>query len=498
MNRRDFLRAGVASGFAGALGACSSDGAPEATARQAAAAEPSSLGLYRPPVVSPEGLTLRVRQITAETAPGVNSSVLSYGDGPIGPTIDVRRGQRATIEMINEIGESSIVHWHGLRPPEVADGHPRYAVDPGETYRYDFEVDEPAGLYWYHSHAHMRTGPQVYFGLAGLFIVRDQAEAALGLPTGDREIALALQDKRLDATGQLIYNPMGHQMMEGFLGDLPFINGARPARVEVDSALYRLRVLAAANARIYRLGLSDGRPLTVVGSDAGFFERPIDLPFVDMGTGERADLLVDFSGLPVGTVVTLRSLDFPNPSAGMGMGMGRGMGMMGGMMGGLGLRQGAPIDLVEFVVAREVREESRVPTSLVSLPSPDRRAASREREFHFQSAMMSHTINGRPFEMDRIDERVPFGATEVWRFVNDAPFPHPVHLHATHFRVLSRTGGRGTVFPWESGWKDTVLVYPGEQVEVIATFDRHPGLFLLHCHNLEHEDMGMMMNFLVE
>ncbi|HUE97193.1 MAG TPA: multicopper oxidase domain-containing protein, partial [Longimicrobiaceae bacterium] len=116
----------------------------------------------------------------------------------------------------------------------------------------------------------------------------------------------------------------------------------------------------------------------------------------------------------------------------------------------------------------------------------------------FQSMMMSHTINGRSFEMERIDERVPFGATEVWSFVNDGPFPHPVHMHAVHFQVLDRVGGRGRVFPWEQGLKDTVLVFPGERVDVIATFDQHPGLFLMHCHNLEHEDMGMMLNFLIE
>jgi len=111
---------------------------------------------------------------------------------------------------------------------------------------------------------------------------------------------------------------------------------------------------------------------------------------------------------------------------------------------------------------------------------------------------MMHTINGRMFEMERVDERVRFGAIEIWRFVNDGPFPHPVHMHAVHFQVLSRTGGRNRVLPWEAGWKDTVLVLPGETVEVIARFDSHRGMFLLHCHNLEHEDMGMMMNFQIE
>jgi FtsP/CotA-like multicopper oxidase with cupredoxin domain len=112
--------------------------------------------------------------------------------------------------------------------------------------------------------------------------------------------------------------------------------------------------------------------------------------------------------------------------------------------------------------------------------------------------MMHHTINGREFELERVDERVPFGATEVWRFNNPSQFPHPVHMHETQFQVLSRTGGRGQVQPWEGGWKDTVLLHPGETVEVISRFDHHRGRYLMHCHNLIHEDGGMMMNFVIE
>jgi FtsP/CotA-like multicopper oxidase with cupredoxin domain len=225
----------------------------------------------------------------------------------------------------------------------------------------------------------------------------------------------------------------------------------------------------------------------LIGADGGLLEAPVPLPFIDIGTGERADLLVDLSGLPAGTTVRLQSLGFPSPSR---------MGMMG--MGGMGLPQGTLLDLLEFVVTRVVRESRQIPVTLVPLPRLDRAVAQRERVFRFDSIMMSHTINGRPFQMERVDEHVPFGATEVWKFVNNAPFPHPIHMHAVHFQVLSRTGGRGQVFPWEQGWKDTVLVFPGEEVEVITRFDRYRGMFLLHCHNLEHEDMGMMMNFVID
>ena len=166
----------------------------------------------------------------------------------MGPTIEARTGQRATIVLRNELDERTIAHWHGLRPPEASDGHPRLQVGQGERYAYDFVVREPAGLYWYHSHAHARTALQVYFGLAGLFVVRDDAEEALSLPSGARELSLVLQDKRQNQAGHLVHDPVGHELMEGFLSDGPFVNGVRFPRIEVEASRYRLRVLAAGNA----------------------------------------------------------------------------------------------------------------------------------------------------------------------------------------------------------------------------------------------------------
>jgi FtsP/CotA-like multicopper oxidase with cupredoxin domain len=497
MHRRDFVKAVAGGSLAGPaanllLSACA------ARSAQLAGSEGAPFTpLYVPPAVSPENLTLTARRVTVEIARGVSSPVLTWGDGPVSPTIEARTGQRATIVMRNALNEPTIAHWHGLRPPESSDGHPRLQVGGGGQHAYDFVVREPAGLYWYHSHAHARTAPQVYLGLAGLFIVRDDAEEALGLPSGTRELALVLQDKRQGPDGELVYEPVGHELMEGLLSDRPFVNGVHFPRIEVDASRYRLRVLAAANARIFRLGLSSGAPLTLIGADAGLLEAPVELPWIDLGTGERADLLVDFSGLPPGATVRLRSLGFANPG---GMGMGRGMMGRGRMMmgGGAQLPQGAELDLAEFVVTRGGRRPEPMPSRLGRIDRLAPAGAERERVFRFDSRMMMHTINGRTFEMERVDERVRFGATEIWRFINDGPFPHPVHMHAVHFQVLSRTGGRARVLPWERGWKDTVLLFPGEAVDVIARFDSHRGLFLLHCHNLEHEDLGMMLNFRIE
>ena len=321
MNRRDFMRVGAGYGMTFAAST-----SPLLAARDPGASDPLRPGelrpgmIYQPPRVPPQQLILTARQSTAEIAPGVRSPILTWGDGPVGPTIEARRGERVSIRMQNDLNEPTIAHWHGLRPPEAMDGHPRLAVGPGAGYEYDFVVEDRAAMYWYHSHAHMRTGPQVYYGLAGLFIVRDGVEDALDLPSGEREMAIVLQDKRQDTgSGGLVYSAAGHQMMEGFLGDRPFVNGVRSPRVEVDSAMYRLRVLGAANARIYRLALSNGSPLVMIGADAGLLEQPVELPYLDLATGERADLLVDFSGLPAGSTVRLKSLGFPSPATGMGM-----------------------------------------------------------------------------------------------------------------------------------------------------------------------------------
>jgi FtsP/CotA-like multicopper oxidase with cupredoxin domain len=270
---------------------------------------------------------------------------------------------------------------------------------------------------------------------------------------------------------------------------------------------YRLRILNASNARIFDLGLSNGDDFTLIGTDGGLLEAPIRLQRLMLATGERADLLVDFSGTQPGERITLRSFGFEVPGMMMGMGMsrgremGRGRGgggrmMRGGMQGMGGAMQGSEMDLVEFVVSDSPSESHPpLPARLSEIPRPELSGTTPQRSFRFNSMMMNHTINGRTFDLERVDERVPLGQTEVWTLVNDSELPHPVHIHVGQFQVLSRRGGRNRVMPWETGLKDTVLVFPRERVDVAVRFDDYPGLFLMHCHNLEHEDMGMMLNF---
>ncbi|MGE0161466.1 MAG: multicopper oxidase family protein [Gemmatimonadales bacterium] len=457
--------------------------------------------LRRIPDMSGRQLTLTAGPTRADVGVGVVDALTINGMLP-SPTIRLREGDAARIDLVNELPEPTILHWHGLAVPEAADGHPRLAIPPGATYRYRFDVEGPAGTYWYHPHTHMRTAAQTYRGMGGFLIVEGDEEAAHGLPSAEYEIPLLLQDKRLSSTPSLDYAMpmgMGPDAMLGYLGNTAFANGIANPTLDVQRTRYRLRILNGSTSRIFDLALSSGDPLTMIGSDGGLLELPVRLERLTLAPAERADVLVDFSGRRPGERIVLRSLPFeiPGMMMGMGMGMGRGMrGRMGrGAEGGVPLPQGAAMDLVEFVVGEgPVDTPPPVPARLRTLPAPILGDAPARRTFPFDSMMMRHTIGGRTFDLERVDARVRLGEPEIWTYVNGSGLPHPVHVHGGQFRVLLRSGGRGRVMPWESGLKDTVLVLPGERVDVAVRFV-HPGLFLMHCHNLEHEDSGMMLNF---
>jgi FtsP/CotA-like multicopper oxidase with cupredoxin domain len=441
------------------------------------------------PEVHPLDLTLTAAPGVGEIGAGLQAPGLFLNGSLPSPLLRMRRGDRFRVTLENELNDPLILHWHGLTPPEVGDGHPRLAVRPGLTYAYAFQVENRAGTYWYHSHTHYKVAEHSYRGIGGMLLVGDDEEEALGLPSGDREIPLILQDRRLDRNGIPVYEHP--DTMEGHIGTAPFGNGVLQPRLEVETALYRFRIVNGANARIFRLERSDGQPMILIGNDGGLLDHSVSVDWIDLGPAERADVLIDFRDLRPGQELFLRTQPFH-------------------IAGGLGsarttARQGEPMDLLRIQVVRAVSDPAQIPTRLSQVPLPVPSAAAREREFRFTSdrdyfsrTMMSHRINDLEFEMGRVDVQVPFGETEIWTFSNDNGFAHPVHLHGTHFHVLTRSGGRDRTFPWEAGLKDTVLLYPGETVRVAVQFTAHRGLFPLHCHNLEHEDVGMMVNLLVD
>ncbi len=451
LTRSGFMRATIVS--VAALGA----GGTASLSRARAAPPPKGVTRYPlriPPTTTPASLTLAEAPASVDLGGGQYSNVLAYNGYFPGPSIVARRGDPASIRLVNGLTQETITHWHGMLVDERNDGGPRYAIAPGATYDYAFTINQRACLNWYHPHPHMLTGEQVNLGLAGAFIVRDDVEAALGLPYGAHEVPLIIRDATLDRAGNLSYKPR----TGGFDGQIPLVNGTRNPYLAVDSGLYRFRVLNGANARIFGLALSNGAPFTLIGNDGGFLEAQTNVTRIDLAPAERLDLLLSFAGLSVGQSIMLRDLR-------------------------------AGWDLLEFRVGAQ--GTGSVPT--LTLPTISKLSnPGTTRTFSFDG--MSK-INGKLFDMNRIDFQVPFGQTERWRFITNGNAPHPVHVHGASFQVQSRTGGRGTVYPWERGWKDTVLLEDNESVEVFVRFDTFRGKYLIHCHKLEHEDMGMMANF---
>lgn len=440
-----------------------------------------------PGEISERSFDLSASPAELQLSESLNLSGFQFNNTLPGPTIRHDRGSELNIRFNNDLGQESIIHWHGLIVPPDMDGHPKDAFTSG-TYDYQFGLNQRAGTYWYHPHPHRITGEQVYRGLAGLFIVEDEEEKALNLPGGTYEIPLVIQDRRVSETGQVIYDPsMPERMMTGFLGDTILVNGVPHPYHEVEPSVYRIRLLNGSNARIYNVAFQDDLPFTVIGTDGGLLPEAIKANELLMAPGERADILVDFSNKAKSNI-QLISKGFDMPSGGGMMGMQN-------MMGSDGPEQGAGFSLMEFRVGNTTDQDAfDLPNRLAEVCFPDESSADRTRQIRLAMEMMSgHTINGRQFEMERVDERVEQGSTEIWEFVNDSNVPHPMHVHAVQFKVLDRSHPRGLT-PTESGWKDTVLVMPGETVRVIMKFDAQKGLYVFHCHNLEHEDNGMMAN----
>ncbi|WP_055532877.1 multicopper oxidase family protein, partial [Streptomyces graminilatus] len=359
-------------------------------------------------------------------------------------------------------------------------GDPR-AVVTSVTRDYTFPMDQRPALLWYHDHRMSFTAPAIWRGLFGPHIVRDDAEDALGLPAGRHELPLVITDRAFDGDGRLVYPSLDPTLrtrpgvsgpyLAGVLGDVILVNGAPWPVHEVDAVRHRLRVLNASNARHYELEAvtDDGRRLDLVqvGADQGLLAAPVTHSYLPIAPAERYDMVVDFSGVPVGGRVRLLNR----------------------------LGSGRTRDVMAFRVARKAADPSRVPAVLSrDLPTWRRADAARVRDFSFRAGRTQGVngwlIGGRPFDPARTDVTTHLGDTEVWRLTADVH--HPVHLHLVGFRVLSR-GGKAPR-PQDAGLKDTVSLRPGESAEIITRFTGYKGRYLFHCHNAEHEDMGMMAN----
>ena len=424
------------------------------------------------------GESLIFKSANVEIWPGTTTQIVGLNNSYPGPTIRVQRGTDFSVLFENQHSVESTIHWHGLLVPELMDGQPKDAVLPGTSYRYSFPVFQRAGTYFYHSHAHHFTAEQVYMGHAGFFIIEDEVESQLGLPAGEFDIPLLIQDRHSSNQPQFQYSPNLMDAMQGYIGDLPLINGTPDAYFEVQKTLYRFRIVNGSNAKMYKLALSDNSKFWVIGTDGGLKDEAVEVNEVFLSPGERVEILYDFSAINVGESINLVSLPF----SGFG-------------------NQGTQMDLLKFNVVGNGSSGGTIPQNLPAIDYYDINSAERTRTFKLSHDMTSgpgmHRINDMTYDIDRIDENIPINELEEWKFANVTNNIHPMHVHGVMFQVYARNGVT-TLHPKDKGWKDTVLVDAYETVQVLVKFTDYSGRYLIHCHNLEHEDDGMMLNLEID
>ena len=491
-SRRDFVRGAAAAAFGAALPV------------RAGAAGSKTNPLKIPALMEGTGGTDKIYELgiaagNSTFLQGVTTPTFGINGAYLGPTIRARAGDRVTMRVRNNLTEPTTLHWHGLHIPARQDGGPHQVIDPGNVWQPSFDIKQNASVCWYHSHLSERTGEQVLRGLAGFFLIEDDESRALQLPSdyGVDDIPLIIQDRRFNADGSFQYLSNMGDVELGYMGDVILVNGTVAPHIELRRQRTRLRILNGSNARVYTLGRDDGADLVVIGSDGGLLERPARMRRVRLGPGERIELLVEMAP---DRAVTLMS--YPMIAGPMSM-----------MMRGMGINMGAnneTFPIIELRAGRLEPADASIPQRLIRVPQWNPGQASRTRRFSLDMATMSMGpligpvmdgsmgINGRSMDMDRIDERVPLGSVEIWQIRNTTPLTHPFHVHDIQFRVLDRDGAPPQ--PHEQGLKDTVLVDPGSTVRIIAEFadfadPDHP--YMYHCHILEHEDAGMMGQFVV-
>ena len=512
------------------------------------AGDPFQTPLPIPPVLaatsrdaSTDYYEIAIRKGLTQMRAGALTPIVGFNGIAPGPTIVATRGRTVQVTQSNDWIENLSIHNHGHKVAASSDGHPTDYIAPGHSKVYTYPNDQNAGTYWYHDHTMDLTGPHVYRGLAAFYIIKDPAEDALRLPAGAYDIPLLIQDKSFNSDNSLAYEP---NVLLGLLGDTAVVNGAATPYLDVGTRKYRFRLLNGSNARPLAVqlrinGSSTAKAFQVIASDAGLLQAPVELTTLLIAPAERYDIVVDFSQFPVGT-----QLDFININpgfAGAGWGGPNGAGWGGpngaGWGGPSGAGWGGPNDagwggpngagwggandagwggasggdwadaegadwegvgvvpalteLLQFVVARSESDPSVVPTRLANVQRFEPGDALGTKAIVFRLDGADWTINDLMYDPARVDVRSQLDQVYIWSLTNESPIPHPFHKHLSPFNILDINGQAPPSFM--NGWKDTVMVPPGSTVRIIFKEQTFSGTYVFHCHILEHEDHGMML-----
>ena len=460
VDRREFLKM---AGVIGAAGALRLD-----RAFAAADAQPFRVPLRIPPVLKPvrsaDGVDYyetTMRRARVEILPGKQTPIWSFNGQFPGPTIKAKRGRAVVIRRYNRLHVPTTTHLHGGRVRPESDGQPFDVIRPGASKRYVYPNEQNAATLWYHDHTHHHSSRNNYMGLSGLYIIEDDDEKSLNLPSGRYDIPLVLQDRSFKRDGSFRFKDSHN----GFFGDTFLVNGRPTPYLKVANRKYRFRILNASNTRGYRLALDNGEPLIQIASDGGLLPAPQPSVSIPLWPAERAEVVVDFSKYPLGTRIVLQHLADPADPA-----------------------SARPV--MRFRVAREEQDNSSLPALLAPIAPITQWSVEREFVLTFNEFTHNWEINGKPFDPSRIDARPRLNETELWTFRNNSNWIHPMHIHLVQFQVIHRSNMQ--LSPVELGWKDTVRVDAASSVSVAARFDGYTGRYVFHCHNLAHEDHSMM------
>ncbi|MBO9997650.1 MAG: multicopper oxidase family protein [Cyanobacteria bacterium SID2] len=476
LNRRQFLTLSACSLGTVWLSACLRD-SQTTSAATAQTARPAARGTVEVELAATEGtLTLDDRSIP----------IYTYNGQYPPPRLEARPGDTVRVNFTNRLAEPTNLHYHGLHVPPTGNADNVFLkVSPGETLTYEFTIpeDHPPGAFYYHPHHHGFVARQVFAGLGGFFVIRGALDDIREIQSATEVFAIL---KDFDPAPTRSRRRHMEQML-GREGQYVTVNGQlNPSLTFPKGGLLRLRLLNASSARFYRLALED-RPFYLVATDGGAISQPVELEELLLSPGERADVLIRGDK----STASFRLLNQPYDRGGMGM-MGGG-GMMGGRHGRMHHGGGfstQPQTLATIAYDGSV-DAQPLPSRLMAVPELP--APTRVRRFTLGHGMspgrgMVFLIDGKAFDVDRIDTSVRVGDVEDWEISNVGVMDHPFHVHTNPFQVVSRNGQLEPV----QAWKDVVLVRRGETVKIRVQFRDFSGKTVYHCHVLDHEDLGMM------
>ncbi|MBI9103981.1 MAG: multicopper oxidase domain-containing protein [Spirochaetales bacterium] len=424
-----------------------------------------------PPIIEGNKIELDIQKGVLELPFGT-SETLGFNGNYLGPTIRISNGDNANLILNNNIDENTTVHWHGLHVPAQFDGGPHQIIQSGESWNPQFTIKQAAATLWYHPHLMGKTAEHVYRGLAGMFIIDDEYSKALNIPQdyGVNDIPLILQDRRVGRDGSFEYRPSRPDIMHGYTGDVVLVNGAYNPVLELNKGTYRFRILNGSNSSIYRVSFSEARRFTVIASDGGFLPESVETDQLIMSPGERYEILVDFDSIGESGIL----LDIYGGTSYLAMSIST---------------SSIPGRFFQHPKYFEYDHPDYSSTELI------------RRTFNMETRGMGRfTINGKQMDMDVINFKLPRNSEEIWTVKNIGRgmmnIPHSFHVHDTQFTILSFNGRSPA--PLYRGPKDTILLMPGDEAVLGVSFSDYSGIYMYHCHLLEHEDSGMMGQFLIE